>query len=163
MRTREDYDLEGQRTPELLRGLALEKGCRAVFASDNQIQVDLDSTSLERFHKSYDLIQRSGHLLRSTAVAWRSKGGNWHIVVTLPLLLDEEISPRDRIMFALMLGSDPTREILNEYEQRHENGTIVLFRPIGAIEFTVGGRVRSDKKRGEGREGRTDVMEDYRL
>jgi hypothetical protein len=145
MRTREDYDLDGARTPELLTELAAECGCRPVFGTTDTIQVDLDSESLERFHTSFELLKKKGYLLNATAVAWHSKGGNWHVVVTLPSNM--EITSRDRIMYALMLGSDPTREILNMSEQRDGSGTIVLFRPIGAIEFRVDGRAQSDKRR----------------
>lgn len=140
------YDLDdGERTPELLRELAAERGCTAVFADATTIQVDLDSESLDRFHTSYDLLQRGGYLIGSRAECWRSKSDNWHVVVTMPE--DMRTTAQQRIMYALMLGSDPTREILNMTEARDGTGTIVLFMPIGSVIYQPGARAASDRKR----------------
>ena len=156
MTTHDEYLLDGERTPELLEELARDCGCMAIFATEYEIQVDLDSTSLDRFHASYELLKKNGFLLGSTAQAWHSKGGNWHVVVSL--LPTMETTAQQRGMFALMLGSDPTREILNMVERRAGAGTIVLFMPIGAIIFSVNGRNPSDKR---GRRKAEREMEAY--
>jgi hypothetical protein len=145
MTPKRSYDLKGERSPELLLKLAAEVNCSAVFATSAQIQVDIDGTSLNDFHFRYGLLREQGYLRGSEARCWHSKGGNWHVVVNLSEA--DRLTPQQRIMYALMLGSDPTREILNMSEQRHEAGTIVLFRPIGAVEFTVGGTRRSSEDR----------------
>lgn len=61
-----------------------------------------------------------------SAEAWRSHGGNTHIVLTMT----QELSPEARIAIQAILGSDPIRELLSL--ARVENGCrdpIALFRP----------------------------------
>lgn len=137
------------RTVTGLTILAQSLKTHAVFAADGEIQVDLDSDSLERFHTSYALLKKEGYLAGSSARAWRSRSGNWHIVVTLGN--GDLHTARNRITFALMLGSDPTREILNMSEDRAGTGTIVLFRPNGAVVYDVEGIRRSYEERAAAR------------
>jgi hypothetical protein len=118
------------RSPSVLRRLAFEKGCEAVICGDDEIQVDLDNLSLAEFRRRFILLREHGLIdYEATAVCWQSKSGNWHAVVTLP----EPLEARRRIFLALALGSDEVREILNLVEQREASGTIVLFRPKGAV------------------------------
>lgn len=61
-----------------------------------------------------------------SAAAWKSHGGNTHVVLTLY----RKLSPQARIALQAVLGSDPIRELLNLV--RVENGCrdpIALFRP----------------------------------
>ncbi len=135
MPTRNEYTKE--RSVEGLTILAQSLGAHAIFATENEIQVDLDENLLERFVTSYELLKKEGYLLGSSAVAWRSRSGNWHAVVTLDSVVRKLVEAPERIMYALMLGSDPTREILNLSEDRAARGSIVLFRPNGAIVHDV--------------------------
>jgi hypothetical protein len=121
---------ETARDPVKLAELADDRSCEPVYCEPNEIQVDLDTEDLAPFRSRLRLLKEQGLLDESAqAYVWRSKSGNWHASV----VLDEPLDVKRRIFLALCLGSDEIREILNLVEQREAAGTIVLFRPKGAI------------------------------
>ncbi len=135
MRTLEYLEPTDVRSPSVLRRIAFEQGCDAVICDDDEIQVDLDTTDLTPLKRRVRLMKEKGLLPQTTTgTCWYSKSGNWHVVLKLPEPMDAE----RRIMFALMLGSDEIREILNLAEDRADSGTIVLFRPRGSIVRSLG-------------------------
>lgn len=125
-----DKARETARDPAKLTELAGERGCEPVYCQPNEIQVDLDGPTLDGFRRRFRLLKEHGMIDHDAeAHAWYSRSGNWHVVVTL----EEPLDVKRRIFLAMALGSDEIREILNMVEQRETAGTIVLFRPRGAI------------------------------
>lgn len=78
---------------------------------------------LWRFEEEFKITRRE---------AWRSPGGNCHVLLTL----DRDLDPTTRIALQSMLGSDPMRELLNLRRVLcGADDPIALFRP-GAITKT---------------------------
>lgn len=63
--------------------------------------------------------------------AWRSAGGNIHVMLTL----NRKIELQDRIALQAILGSDPMRELCNLRRARcSAEDPIALFRPVTATQ-----------------------------
>lgn len=86
---------------------AIGKCCEVVIAKPNELQFDLDSEDARvRCHywiqtKFFDRFHP-----KEGPKEWRSKNGNWHVVVTLP----EVLAVPERIALQSQGGSDPGRE-----------------------------------------------------
>lgn len=128
---------------------ARDNGLDIIIPTDRQVTIDLDQPWPDAIGSDYIkpndevlralllspiLSDRDTTLMRAltdyfpieSAEAWRSHGGNTHIVLTLT----RELSPEARIALQAILGSDPVRELLNLARVENERqDPITLFRP----------------------------------
>lgn len=125
---------------EIIFRSAEAKGCEVVVCKDDQIQLDIDRPwKYKESHTadSQKIQNLLGYIADSITTwvffkhseAWKSRGGNTHIVLTLTE--PEKFTIEDRIVLQACLGSDPVRESLNL--KRVKDGSIspiALFRPL---------------------------------
>lgn len=127
------YDFE-----TIKSSLAFDKARRngevVVLPKENELQLDIDSDEdLAYFHKAR--IKFDMHI--SGIDEWKirdSRNGNKHITVTL----HNDIGPKQRIMYQLMLGSDRTREMLSYIRYRNEDPHPTLFIEKTPLQLTRG-------------------------
>lgn len=125
-----------------------EKGVsnyEVVVAAPNQIMIDYDALTVpERFNKVGDILRKRFPDKGIECRATRSKGGNVHMVVTLP----EPISDTERIAWQAAFGSDPIREALSLVSiSRNVKNPVLLFMPKdrGALEEPTGRKFRTEE------------------
>lgn len=117
------------KTRPQMEKIAKAEGCKAVFATETILQMDLDGPDgIKRFTRLYEIALDQGFLTDSVISGlWRSKSGQgWHVEVRLAELMCHE----DRIFWQALLGSDEVREILNLKKQKEY---VCLFRPTRPI------------------------------
>jgi hypothetical protein len=91
------------------------EGCRVVFPSDDELQVDIDTDEhYAAFLKSWAIFERDVELFyveKPTYVERPSRSGlpSRHITVKLPF----DVTSEQRIAWQAALGSDPVRELLS--------------------------------------------------
>ena len=83
-----------------------ESGKATVLESEaNQLFIDLDNSAKHpQFVQGLELAAKT--LGSPTLQAWPSKSGNIHVVLTF----DKDFGDKDRLLWQLLLGSDPERE-----------------------------------------------------
>lgn len=127
---------------------AIRKGCKVVISSPKQIQLDLDtpwihaSNHVDGIHAVLSVIHQNdirkiillSRFLENFSVvewqAWKSSGGNSHVMLTLT----RELSLSDRICLQSILGSDPMRELLNFRRMLcNADDPVALFRPSESV------------------------------
>ena len=93
-------------------------------ARGNELQIDLDKTTLGEFHRRLGVL-RGLALVKITGVKEQASktAGHWHVTVTLSKALD----PMERILLQCALGSDPVRELLNWARVRKQDAVPILF------------------------------------
>lgn len=121
--------------------------CEVVIPLDTELQLDIDKKwkwkeSLQKFPlHGLDGLEFSGinqkglaslckEISIMSAYGWKSRNGNIHINITLV----SPFSDLERIVFQSILGSDPSRELLNW--KRVKDGSknpIALFRPLSTM------------------------------
>jgi hypothetical protein len=115
-------------TMEAIKTLADKLRCSVEVADANELQFDLDSdTAYETFEWFYEEKLQPRFKGGLTMEEWRSKGGNRHVVVTLP----QDLRVEDRIVLQALGGSDIGREFAALC--CHWDGSphpILLFRPL---------------------------------
>ena len=86
---------------------AMSKGCQVVVGSPNQLQFDIDSQEDLTEH-CFWLFKLHAHFVGQDLPKkeWRSRSGNWHIVIDLPV----ELTVPERIALQSMGHSDHGRE-----------------------------------------------------
>jgi hypothetical protein len=94
-----------------------------VLPEENQLLLDIDSPEAEAVYN-----KNKSRFITHIAVIINeerktSRGGNTHIYVTL----DRNIDKRERVLFQLFLGSDPTREMLSQVRIEHNDPHPTLF------------------------------------
>lgn len=124
---------------------ARAEGLEVIIPTSNQIQLDIDrawpheTAYLDRKIKEVRHLIHNGDakaisvLLRfdeefsiDRHEAWRSVGGNIHVMLTL----NRDLELLDRIAIQSILGSDPMRELCNlRRARRSAEDPIALFRP----------------------------------
>ena len=104
---------------------AKANGFTVIASTPTQLQVDWDAPTLDGFWERMSLALQLG-LVSGVQADWRSKSGNYHILVDLPA----KTSTTERLALQAMLGSDWKREMLNlRRYQDGETNPMVLFKP----------------------------------
>jgi hypothetical protein len=86
---------------------AKNNGLRIVLPEPRQLQLDIDSTTLpEDYPEQLYILGQQNKILNVRQTT--SKSGNLHVYIDLDL----DISPVERVLFQLALGSDRKRELL---------------------------------------------------
>lgn len=122
-----------------LHEIKIEAGlsdCDVIVAADNELQFDLDNEdAFTRFWRFYGnkLYNRYGRTYLPKK-SWASKGGNTHIVVTLP----GPLPIPERIALQTQGGSDPGREFaaLCCYWDGSEH-PILLYKPRAKVALSL--------------------------
>lgn len=104
---------------------AIKTGLRIVEPAPNELQLDIDSIGLLTFHEmQWSILKKAGILKGWKKKITRSKRGgeHVHITITIPyrsvteLLLSfrtKHVQDLVRVLFQVILGSDPKREAFN--------------------------------------------------
>jgi hypothetical protein len=127
-------DIEAYDDTEPVEEIASAKGCRVVYPTPRELQLDLDDASqLKYFWAQWNRLYRAG-ADHAMMIDWdsvplvldSSTKGHFHVIVKLSQPLDVP----ERILLQALLGSDRTREMLNfrRWLQGMDN-PIRLFRP----------------------------------
>jgi hypothetical protein len=103
-------------------------GYKVVVPEPNQLQIDIDNEQARTvYSKNIDRFQAHIADLKCAAQETPSKSGKpgkSHITLTLDVT---HINPEQRILFQLMLGSDPVREFLSYVRWVNGDATPTLF------------------------------------
>jgi hypothetical protein len=103
-------------------------GYTVVLPEPNQLQIDIDNEQARTvYSKNIDRFQAHIASLAGQAQEAPSKSGKpgkSHITLTLNL---DRINPEDRILYQLMLGSDPVREFLSYIRWINGDSAPTLF------------------------------------
>lgn len=109
--TNPEYDFETIKSENAFRN-ADAKGCVVVLPNPGELLIDIDSeeganTYVRNSGKFEDHVAQiiDGKFVKSQS------GGQWNYHYTI--ILNRDVTPLERILFQLMLGSDRTRETLS--------------------------------------------------
>ena len=99
------------------------EGFEVIKPDPYKLLLDIDSPKLDRF---FELWWNTDTLGCSLEDFWKSKSGNWHVV----LRSRKKLSPKTRVYYQALLGSDQKRELLSLARiNRRQKNFSVLFKP----------------------------------
>ena len=99
------------------------EGFEVIKPDPYKLLLDIDSPKLDRF---FELWWNTDTLGCSLEDFWKSKSGNWHVV----LRSTKKLSPKTRVYYQALLGSDQKRELLSLARiKRRQKNFSVLFKP----------------------------------
>lgn len=111
---------------------AKEGGFEIIESSPHKLLLDLDSEeAYKQLDERLNLLNKVTRYSFRKTEEWRSKSNNWHVVLEEEM----EFTIQERIMFELMLGSDPKRAIFSFTRSfdHHPNQCSLLFKPAGKV------------------------------
>lgn len=111
---------------------AKEGDFEIIESTPHTLLLDLDSEeSYKKLDERLNLINKLMNYQFTKTEEWRSKSGNWHVIIETRWGLGVE----SKIMFELMLGSDPARAMfaLSRSKDHHPNQCSLLFKPTGKV------------------------------
>jgi hypothetical protein len=117
------------------------KNCNIVLPNRDQLQIDIDTQEgIHTYNQNYgrfvQCVTDISHVERhASRHASEEQPYKEHITLTL----DRDVDPTERILFQLMLGSDPVRELLSYYRLLNGDANPTLFfEPKNAGLLTAG-------------------------
>lgn len=108
---------------------AKAQGFEVVESSPHTLLLDLDSDEAhDQLESRLGLLNKLHYHGFTLLEEWRSKSNNWHVVINVKARLNTQT----RILFELMLGSDPKRAMfsLARLYETHPNKCSLLFKPV---------------------------------
>jgi hypothetical protein len=131
-----DYDFQTIKSEKAFRD-ADAKGCIVVLPNPGELLIDIDSeeganTYARNIGKFEDHIAQiiAGSYMKSQS------GGEWNYHYTI--ILNRDVTPLERILFQLMLGSDRTRETLSYIRLLNNDPNPTLFFEKKPKQLTAG-------------------------
>lgn len=117
------------------------EGFEVIKPDPYKLLLDIDSPNIDRF---MELWQNTDTLGCSFEDFWQSKSGNWHIV----LRSSKKLSPKQRVYYQALLGSDQKRELLSlqRIKRRQKNFSVLFKPPDNPTELIIKNRFIKDRK-----------------